>query len=134
MQNDPQNMQLNPHYDDVLAEVAKFLEDSVNRLQAAGIDRRRMCIDPGFGFGKTLDHNLRLLKKLRVLRQTLDLPLLVGISRKSMIGNLTGKPVHDRLAGSLAGALAAAERGADIIRVHDVAETVDALKVWHALT
>jgi dihydropteroate synthase len=134
MQNDPQNMQLNPHYDDVLAEVAKFLEDSVNKLEAAGVDRIRMCIDPGFGFGKTLDHNLRLLKKLRVLRQTLDLPLLVGISRKSMIGKLTGKPVHDRLAGSLAGALAAAERGADIIRVHDVAETVDALKVWHALT
>jgi dihydropteroate synthase len=134
MQNDPQNMQLNPHYDDVLAEVTKFLEDAVNKLEAAGIDRARMCIDPGFGFGKTLNHNLRLLKELRVLRQNLDLPLLVGVSRKSMIGGLTGKPVHDRLAGSLAGALAAAERGADIIRVHDVAETVDALKVWHALT
>src|SRR6478672_11779594 len=84
MQNDPQNMQVNPHYEDVLAEVAKFLEDSVNRLQAAGIDRRRMCIDPGFGFGKTLDHNVRLLKELPVLRQRLDLPLLVGVSRKSM--------------------------------------------------
>jgi dihydropteroate synthase len=134
MQNDPQNMQVSPHYDDVLAEVGKFLEDAVYKLEAAGIDRARMCIDPGFGFGKTLDHNVRLLKELPVLRQRLDLPLLVGVSRKSMIGGLTGKPVHDRLAGSLAGAIAAAERGADIIRVHDVAETVDALKVWYALT
>ena len=134
MQNDPQNMQHSPHYDDVVAEVARFLADSVSRLQAAGVERTRMCVDPGFGFGKTLDHNVRLLKELNVLHQQLDLPLLVGMSRKSMIGALTGKPVHDRLAGSLAAALVAADHGADILRVHDVAETVDALKVWHALT
>jgi len=134
MQNDPQNMQQSPHYDDVVAEVARFLADSVSRLQAAGVERTRMCVDPGFGFGKTLDHNVRLLKELNVLHQQLDLPLLVGMSRKSMIGALTGKPVHDRLAGSLAAALVAADHGADILRVHDVAETVDALKVWHALT
>ena len=134
MQNDPENMQRDPHYDDVVEEVAAFLHDAVGRLEAAGVDRARICIDPGFGFGKNLDHNVRLLRELRRLRERLQLPMLVGMSRKSMVGQLTGKPVVDRLAGSLAAALAAAERGADIIRVHDVAETVDALKVWHALT
>lgn len=134
MQNDPQNMQLAPHYDDVVEEVAQFLRDAVSRLEAAGADRARLCIDPGFGFGKNLEHNLRLLKDLPLLQRKLQLPMLVGMSRKSMIGQLTGRPVAERLAGSLAAALAAADRGADIIRVHDVAATVDALKVRCALT
>lgn len=134
MQNDPENMQLAPHYDDVVAEVAQFLQDAVSRLEAGGVDRARLCIDPGFGFGKNLDHNLRLLKDLPLLQRKLQLPMLVGMSRKSMIGQLTGRPVAERLAGSLAAALAAADRGADIIRVHDVAATVDALKVRCALT
>ena len=134
MQNDPENMQLAPHYDDVVAEVAQFLQDAVSRLEAGGVDRARLCIDPGFGFGKNLDHNLRLLKDLSLLQRKLQLPMLVGMSRKSMIGQLTGRPVAERLAGSLAAALAAADRGADIIRVHDVAATVDALKVRCALT
>ena len=134
MQNDPENMQLAPHYNDVVVEVAQFLQDAVGRLEAAGVDRARLCIDPGFGFGKNLEHNLRLLKDLPRLQQKLQLPMLVGMSRKSMIGQLTGRPVAERLAGSLAAALAAADRGADIIRVHDVAATVDALKVRCALT
>ena len=134
MQNDPEHMQRDPHYDDVVAEVASFLQDAVVRLEAAGVERSRICVDPGFGFGKNLDHNVRLLRELGQMKEKLRLPMLVGMSRKSMVGQLTGKPVVDRLAGSLAAALAAAERGADIIRVHDVAETVDALKVWHALT
>ena len=134
MQNDPETMQLDPHYDDVVEEVAAFLQDAVARLEAAGVERARLCIDPGFGFGKNLDHNLRLLRELRQVKEKLRLPMLVGLSRKSVVGHLTGKPVAGRLAGSLAAALAAADRGADIIRVHDVAATVDALKVWRALT
>ncbi|MET0963694.1 MAG: dihydropteroate synthase [Noviherbaspirillum sp.] len=134
MQNDPETMQLDPHYDDVVVEVAAFLQDAVDRLEAAGVERARICIDPGFGFGKNLDHNLRLLRELRQLKEQLRLPMLVGLSRKSIVGHLTGQPVAGRLAGSLAAALAAADRGADIIRVHDVAATVDALKVWRALT
>lgn len=134
MQNDPETMQLDPHYDDVVEEVAAFLQDAVGRLEAAGVERARICVDPGFGFGKNLDHNLRLLRELRQLKEKLRLPMLVGLSRKSIVGHLTGKPVAGRLAGSLAAALAAADRGADIIRVHDVAATVDALKVWRALT
>lgn len=134
MQNDPETMQRDPHYDDVVEEVTVFLQRAVARLEAAGVDRARICADPGFGFGKNLDHNVHLLKALGLLRERLQLPVLVGMSRKSMVGQLTGKPVVERLAGSLAAALAAADRGADIIRVHDVAQTVDALKVWHALT
>lgn len=134
MQNDPETMQRDPHYENVLKEVSAFLQRAVDRLESAGVERSRICVDPGFGFGKTLDHNLDLLRNLRELRETLQLPMLAGLSRKSMVGMLTGRPVAGRLAGSLAAALAAATRGADIIRVHDVAETVDALKVWHALS
>lgn len=132
MQSAPQTMQLQPAYADVVAEVLAFLRQRVEALTAAGIERRRLCIDPGFGFGKTVEHNYALLKAGRQLVDELGLPLLAGLSRKSMIGAVTGKPVEQRLAGSLAGALAAVAHGASIVRVHDVAETVDALKVWRA--
>ena len=134
MQNSPENMQLDPHYDNVAAEVTAFLQHTVNRLAAAGVERARICVDPGFGFGKNLAHNLQLMKDLGRMKEELRLPMLVGLSRKSMIGQITGKPVAERLAGSLAAALVAADRGADIIRVHDVAATVDALKVRRALS
>jgi dihydropteroate synthase len=132
MQGDPQSMQLAPHYNNVLAEVRDFLLERVQAALAMGIGRARLCIDPGYGFGKTLEHNLTLLQQQSTLRQTVALPLLAGLSRKSTIGLITGKPVQQRLAGSLAAAVIAAERGARIIRVHDVPETVDALKVWQA--
>lgn len=132
MQNAPQTMQTQPQYENIVSEVIGFLRERVDALENAGVARNRLCIDPGFGFGKTLAHNLELLKNSASIQNTLDLPLLAGLSRKSMIGAITGKPVEERLAGSLAAALAAAAQGAKIIRVHDVAETVDALKVWQA--
>jgi dihydropteroate synthase len=132
MQSDPQHMQLAPSYTDVVAEVSAFLRERVQALLAAGIDPRRLCIDPGFGFGKTVEHNYALLKATGRLIEELQLPLLAGLSRKSMVGAITGKPVEQRMAGSIGGALAAVARGALIVRVHDVAETVDALKVWQA--
>jgi len=134
MQNRPETMQLDPHYDDVVMEVTAFLQQAVDRLTMAGVERLRICVDPGFGFGKNLEHNLQLMKDLRSMKEGLGLPMLIGVSRKSMIGQITGKPVAERMAGSLAAALAAADRGADIIRVHDVAATVDALKVRRALS
>jgi dihydropteroate synthase len=134
MQNNPEDMQIAPDYDDVVGEVGDFLHAAIDRLEISGVNRHRICIDPGFGFGKTFEHNLALFRNLESLRKRLDMPLLVGVSRKSMIGQITGKPVQERLAGSVAAALAAAAHGADIVRVHDVAATVDALKVWHALT
>lgn len=134
MQNSPENMQLDPHYDNVVAEVTAFLQQSVDRVTAAGVERARICVDPGFGFGKNLAHNLQLMKDLGRIKDKLRLPMLVGLSRKSMIGQITGKPVAERSAGSVAAALAAADRGADILRVHDVAATVDALKVRRALS
>lgn len=132
MQGDPQSMQVSPHYDDVLAEVRDYLFDRINEAIAVGISRARICIDPGYGFGKTVEHNLTLLARQSDLQRALALPLLAGLSRKSTIGVVTGRSVEQRLAGSLAAAVVAAERGARIIRVHDVAETVDALKVWQA--
>jgi dihydropteroate synthase len=132
MQNDPQHMQLAPAYTDVVAEVIAFLRERAEALLAAGIDPRRLCIDPGFGFGKTVEHNYALLKATARLINELKLPLLAGLSRKSMVGAVTGKPVEQRMAGSVGGALAAVAQGALIVRVHDVAETVDALTVWHA--
>jgi dihydropteroate synthase len=134
MLNDPQTMQLQPAYDDVVGEIAAFLRKRAAAMEEAGIERRRLCIDPGFGFGKTLDHNLALLRSLGEMQRTIGLPLLAGLSRKSMLGAITGKPVERRLAGSIAAAIIAAEQGAAIVRVHDVAETVDALKVWRAAT
>jgi dihydropteroate synthase len=132
MQSDPQHMQLAPSYTDVVGEVIAFLRERAQALLDAGIDPRRLCIDPGFGFGKTVEHNYALLKATGRLIDELNLPLLAGLSRKSMVGAITGKPVEQRMAGSVGGALAAVARGALIVRVHDVAETVDALKVWHA--
>jgi len=132
MQSTPATMQHNPLYVDVVAEVIAFLSGRVNALLAAGIARNRICVDPGFGFGKTLEHNYALLRATRRIERELGLPVLAGLSRKSMIGAVTGRPVEQRLAGSLAGALAAVAHGASIVRVHDVAETVDALKVWQA--
>lgn len=134
MQGDPKTMQESPTYQDVVRDVAAFLESRVEALQKAGIERRRICVDPGFGFGKTLQHNLDLLKNISRIQQSLDLPLLAGLSRKASIGALTGRGPQDRMAGSLAAALLAVANGAGIVRVHDVAETVDALKVWQAAT
>ena len=132
MQSDPQHMQLAPSYTNVVDEVIAFLRERAEALLAAGIDPRRLCIDPGFGFGKTVEHNYALLKATARLINALNLPLLAGLSRKSMVGAVIGKPVEQRMAGSVGGALAAVAQGALIVRVHDVAETVDALKVWHA--
>jgi len=132
MQGEPQTMQQKPAYHDVVGEVTAFLQARVDAFKAAGVDHDRLCIDPGFGFGKSVEHNYALLRNTQKLIQTLGLPLLAGMSRKSMIGAITGKPLDQRLAGSIGAALAAAAQGAMIIRVHDVAETVDALNVWHA--
>lgn len=128
MRGEPRTMQDAPHYQDVVAEVEAFLVERIEAARAAGIDRARLWVDPGFGFGKTLDHNLALLRALPRLARLA--PVLVGVSRKRMIGALTGRDVPDRLAGSLAAALRAVHNGAAIVRVHDVRETVDALKVW----
>jgi dihydropteroate synthase len=133
MQGEPRTMQASPHYDDVVGEVGAFLAQRARQLQAAGVDARRIVLDPGFGFGKTVDQNYTLLRGMRAL-QAAGYPLLAGVSRKSMIGAVTGKPVKDRLAGSIAAALAAVAHGASLVRVHDVAATVDALAVWQAAT
>ncbi|MDY7548138.1 dihydropteroate synthase [Glaciimonas sp. CA11.2] len=132
MQGQPQTMQERPAYDDVFAEVTRFWGERVAALERVGVERSRISIDPGFGFGKTLAHNLVLLRNIGKMQQLMDLPMLVGASRKTMIGNLTGKPIERRLAGSVAAALVAVAQGAKIVRVHDVAETIDALAVWQA--
>jgi dihydropteroate synthase len=132
MAGEPSTMQDAPGYGDVVAEVRAFLAERVVACVQTGIPRERLLIDPGFGFGKTTAHNVALLAGLRGLTG-LGLPILVGISRKSMVGALTGRPPGERLAASLAAALLAAERGASILRVHDVAETVDALRVLDAV-
>ena len=132
MLDKPATMQQQPDYGDVVREVTAFLRERIEAMTAAGIDRNRLWIDPGFGFGKTVEHNYALLRAGRQLVAELGVPLLAGLSRKSMIGAVTGKPVEQRLAGSIGGALAAVQHGAQIVRVHDVAETVDALKVWQA--
>jgi dihydropteroate synthase len=134
MQGTPQDMQAGPAYADVVAEVIAFLRERVAALLAAGVVRERITIDPGFGFGKSVEHNYALLRSLSRMESDLGLPVLAGLSRKSMIGAVTGRSVEQRLAGSLGGALAAVAQGARIVRVHDVAETVDALKVWQAAT
>jgi dihydropteroate synthase len=132
MQGEPQTMQHRPEYTDVVAEVKHFLQQRISACEALGIDRDRLVIDPGFGFGKTVAHNLALVRQLPDFI-ALRLPVLLGMSRKSTIGVITGRPDGTRLAGSLALAVAAVLRGAHIIRAHDVAETVDALKVAHAV-
>ena len=132
MQATPETMQHNPSYSDVVGEVIAFLRERTDAMIAAGIARERLCVDPGFGFGKTVEHNYALLANIGRIELELGLPVLAGLSRKSMIGAVTGRPLEQRLAGSIAGALAAVAHGAKIVRVHDVAETVDALKVWQA--
>ena len=116
-----------------MADIIGYLQGRVTACEEGGIARERLIIDPGFGFGKTLQHNLVLLRDLDRFRE-LGLPVLVGISRKSMLGTVTGRAVDERLAAGIASAVMAVERGARIVRVHDVAETVDALKVWQAAT
>jgi dihydropteroate synthase len=132
MQGEPDVMQDAPCYADVVTEVATFLQERIDACLAAGIPRNRLLVDPGFGFGKSVQHNLDLLAGLPRL-QALGLPLLVGLSRKSLIGKLIGRDVHERMPASLALAVLAAERGAVIIRTHDVAETADALAMCAAL-
>lgn len=131
MRGEPKSMQANPHYEDVVAEVAAFLRERMQALTKRGVSVGRIALDPGIGFGKTPAHNFELLARQRELL-ALGAPLLAGWSRKSSLGSLTGRAVQDRLAASLAAALAAVQRGARIVRVHDVAATVDALKVWRA--
>ena len=132
MLGEPGTMQKDPAYDDVVSEVTHFLRARAEMAIAAGIAPESLLIDPGFGFGKTLRHNLQLLDNLASFKQ-LGYPLLVGISRKSMLGLILDKPVDQRLYGGIAAAVIAAMAGADIIRVHDVAETHDALAVVAAL-
>ena len=132
MQRDPLSMQFNPEYQDVIAEVIFFLRERADLLKSKGVDANRIAIDPGFGFGKSLEHNLRMLSQFSDF-SSLGYPVLAGMSRKSMFGKLTGKDTHERVAPSIAAAIMAADRGAKIIRVHDVPETVDALKLWEAI-
>ena len=129
MRGDPATMQARPAYDDVVAEVSEFLRERAAALATQGVQAERIVFDPGIGFGKSVEHNLALLRRQRELL-ALGRPLLLGWSRKSTLGALTGRPVDERLAASVAAALAAVQQGARVVRVHDVAATVDALKVW----
>jgi dihydropteroate synthase len=129
MQGEPGNMQDDPQYDDVVAEVHGFLTQRLFACEMAGIERKKLLVDPGFGFGKSLEHNLRLLRQLSRFVE-MGVPVLAGLSRKGMIGSLTGRPMDERVVGSAVAALIAVQNGAAIVRVHDVAATVDALAVW----
>lgn len=133
MQGLPRTMQKDPSYEHVVNDIIDFFQQRIKACMDAGISRERIILDPGFGFGKTLEQNYQLLANLSKF-SSLDLPLLVGISRKSMIGNLLNRDVNQRLAGSLSAAVIAAQQGANIIRVHDVSATVDALTVLQAVT
>ena len=134
MQGLPENMQINPKYQDVVGEVARYLKERAAECIVAGIAPQRIALDPGFGFGKNLQHNIALMRHLPELMAETGFPLLIGWSRKSMIGELTGEAdVAERVHGSVAAALASVARGAQIVRVHDVKATADALKVWDAL-
>ena len=134
MQGLPKNMQINPKYQDVVGEVARYLKARTAECIAAGIAPQRIALDPGFGFGKTLQHNIALMRHLPELMAETGFPLLIGVSRKRMIGELTGEAeAAERVHGSVAAALASVARGAQIVRVHDVKATADALKVWDAL-
>jgi len=132
MQGTPATMQQDPRYEDVVAEVAAFLLERARSLEAAGVASERIVLDPGFGFGKNLEHNRALFRGLPRIA-ALGYPVLVGVSRKRMIGEFTGRDVAERAAGSVAAALLAVQNGASAVRVHDVRETVDALKVWMEL-
>lgn len=132
MQGTPGTMQKEPHYDDVVAEVGAFLLSRAHALEGAGVDRDCIALDPGFGFGKTFDHNIALFRALPALA-AMGYPVLAGVSRKRMIGEITGRPVEERVAGSVAAALLAVQNGARLLRVHDVKETVDAIRIRAAL-
>jgi dihydropteroate synthase len=133
MQGEPRSMQQAPHYEDVVGEVHRFLAERLFAAEMAGIARRNLLVDPGFGFGKDTGHNLALLAQLPRFSE-LGVPVLAGLSRKRSIGEITGREQADqRLAGSLTAHLIAAQRGAMLLRVHDVGATVDALKVWNAV-
>ena len=132
MQGEPRSMQADPHYEDVVAEVHGFFTQRLFACEMAGISKKKLLIDPGFGFGKTLEHNLRLLRQLSRFTE-LGVPVLAGVSRKSMLGQVTGRPMEQRRAGSVAAALIAVQNGAAIVRVHEVAATLDALKIWNAV-
>ncbi len=131
MQGEPVSMQVAPHYQAVVAEVRAWLSQRIRLCEAAGIERTRLVIDPGFGFGKSIAHNEALMAQLEQFTD-LGVPLLIGVSRKSWVGHLTGRPIEDRLAGSVALATLAVERGASIVRAHEVAPTVDAVRVGYA--
>ena len=131
MQGQPRTMQLNPHYDDVVADVLKFMQQRTEQCLASGIKKENLIWDPGFGFGKSVQHNYCLLQQFFVFCEQ-GYPVLAGISRKSMIGAVLDKPVEQRTVGSVAAALITAMKGASILRVHDVGETADALKIWLA--
>lgn len=132
MQGMPRTMQENPHYENIMTDIIRFFEQRIQCCEEKGIDRRRLILDPGFGFGKTLTDNYKMLAQMAKFKK-LNLPLLSGTSRKSMLGNLLNRDVNHRLAGSLTTAIVAVQQGASIIRVHDVAETVDALKILTAV-
>jgi len=132
MLGEPRTMQDDPHYDDVVSDVRRFLAERIFACEMSGIDKKKIIADPGFGFGKNLEHNLTLLRGLDQLA-ALGVPLMAGLSRKSMIGTLTGRDIDHRGAGSAAASLIAVQKGAMIVRVHDVAETRDALAVWHGV-
>lgn len=132
MQGEPLTMQQEPGYGDVCAEVSSFLLERAGALSQAGVAKDRVVLDPGFGFGKNLEHNLALFQGLGRMAAS-EYPLLIGVSRKSMLGAITGRPVDERLAASVAAVVMAAEQGAAMVRVHDVAATKDALAVWRAM-
>lgn len=133
MQGQPETMQANPHYSDVVADINSFFAERVRALSLAGVPMERIILDPGFGFGKTAEHNFAMLARLRELANQ-DLPLLVGLSRKSMVSSVLDRPTEDRLFASVALATMAVERGARIVRVHDVGATTDALAMWYRMS
>lgn len=133
MQGMPRTMQENPHYKNIISDIISFFVQRIESCETKGINKARLILDPGFGFGKTLEHNYQMLADFAQFKK-LDLPLLAGVSRKSMLGNLLNRDVEQRLAGSLTAAIVAVQQGASIIRVHDVPETVDAIKVLRAVS
>lgn len=133
MLGDPRTMQLRPRYRDVVGEIKKYLAERVAAAESAGVNPRKIMVDPGIGFGKTMDHNLEIIARLGELK-SLGKPIVIGVSRKAFIGKITGRPVEDRLEGSVVAAILAVLHGADIVRVHDVGPTVRALAVAVAIS
>lgn len=133
MLGEPRTMQESPRYKDVVGDIIEFLADRIDAAEKAGVSPRKIMVDPGIGFGKTLDHNLEIIARLRELK-VLGKPIVIGVSRKSFIGKLTGRPTDERLEGSIAAAVLAIGAGADIVRVHDVGETIRALRVAAAIS